>query len=71
MPMYLHIKVILYVLTYMLVVQIWFKLYFSPFQAHYHSLPCPISTKENKVQTNNKTEPQIFYSVANFFSFPF
>ena len=69
--MYLHIEVISYVLTYMLVVQISFKFYFSLFQARYHSLPCPISTKENKIQTKNKTEPQIFYSVANFFSFPF
>ena len=35
----------------------WFKFSFLLFQAHYHTLPHP-ETKEKKIQTNHKIEPQ-------------
>ena len=35
----------------------WFKFYFLLFQTHYHTLPYP-KTKENKIQTKDKIEPQ-------------
>ena len=35
----------------------WFKFSFLLFQAHYHTLPHP-ETKEKKIQTNRKIEPQ-------------
>ena len=35
----------------------WFKFSFLLFQAHYHTLPHP-ETKEKKLQTNHKIEPQ-------------
>ena len=36
---------------------LWFKFYFPLFQTHYHTLPCP-KTKENKIYTKDKIEPQ-------------
>ena len=35
----------------------WFKFYFPLVQTHYHTLPYP-KTKENKIQTKEKIEPQ-------------
>ena len=35
----------------------WFKFYSPLFQTHYHTLPYP-KTKENKIQTKDKFEPQ-------------
>ena len=39
----------------------WFKSYFLSFQTHCQTLPHP-KTKENKIQTRDKTEPQHIYN---------
>ena len=38
-------------------IYLWFKFYFPVFQSHYQTLPYP-KTKENKIKTKDKIEPQ-------------
>ena len=40
----------------------WFKFYFPLFQTHYHTLQYP-KTKEKKIWTKDKIEPQHMYTI--------